>query len=147
MTFVRLEFVLLKNVLFFVFIKKWGNKPALCVKRDGKWQEWTFRQYYNDVRAAAKAFMKLGLERFRAVSILGFNSPEWFIADLGAIFAGGFAAGICICAKINGFLVLFSCPCLLCLFWYFELIFYSFVYLFMFLLCLPTWNNPIANEH
>lgn len=29
------------------------------------------------------------------VSILGFNSPEWFIADLGAILAGGLAAGIC----------------------------------------------------
>jgi long-chain-fatty-acid--CoA ligase ACSBG len=31
----------------------------------------------------------------RQVSILGFNSPEWFIADVAAIFAGGFAAGIC----------------------------------------------------
>jgi len=31
----------------------------------------------------------LGLERFGAVGILGFNSPEWFISDIAAIFAGG----------------------------------------------------------
>lgn len=31
---------------------------------------------------------KLGLERFHSVAILGFNSPEWFISAVGAIFAG-----------------------------------------------------------
>ena len=38
--------------------------------------------------------MHLGLNRFESVSILGFNSPEWLIANNGAIAAGGFAAGI-----------------------------------------------------
>jgi hypothetical protein len=28
------------------------------------------------------------------VNIIGFNSPEWFIANMGAIAAGGLAAGI-----------------------------------------------------
>ena len=28
------------------------------------------------------------------MGIIGFNSPEWFIADLAAVFAGGMAAGI-----------------------------------------------------
>ncbi|KFQ30797.1 Long-chain-fatty-acid--CoA ligase ACSBG2, partial [Merops nubicus] len=37
---------------------------------------------------------QLGLERFHGVCILGFNSAEWFIADIGAILAGGFAVGI-----------------------------------------------------
>jgi len=32
--------------------------------------------------------VQLGLERHCGVGIIGFNSPEWFIADLGAIFAG-----------------------------------------------------------
>eukprot|EP00128_Syssomonas_multiformis_P004986 Colp12_sorted_trinity150504_noHs@11823 len=36
----------------------------------------------------------LGLEPFHGVGIIGFNSVPWFIADLGAIFAHGFAAGI-----------------------------------------------------
>lgn len=40
------------------------------------------------VLTCAKAFLKLGLERHHSVAILGFNSPEWFIADLAAIHAG-----------------------------------------------------------
>lgn len=31
---------------------------------------------------------QLGLARFHSVCILGFNSLEWFLADIGAIFAG-----------------------------------------------------------
>jgi len=67
---------------------------ALSIKRDGKWVNWTYKQYLHDVRICAKAFIRLGLERFHSVCILGFNSPEWAIADLAAIHAGGFAAGI-----------------------------------------------------
>jgi long-subunit acyl-CoA synthetase (AMP-forming) len=48
----------------------------------------------SETRTVAKAFIKLGLERFHSVGILGFNSPEWFLADLGAVFAGGIATGI-----------------------------------------------------
>jgi long-chain-fatty-acid--CoA ligase ACSBG len=36
----------------------------------------------------------LGLERFGTVNILGFNSPEWIIANMAAIMAGAKAAGI-----------------------------------------------------
>jgi len=32
--------------------------------------------------------LQLGLERYHGVGIIGFNSPEWFISDLAAIFAG-----------------------------------------------------------
>ena len=55
---------------------------------------WTWKEYYNDTIKAAKSFMHLGLGRFESVSILGFNSPEWLLSNMGAIAAGGFAAGI-----------------------------------------------------
>lgn len=74
--------------------ERFPHRNALCVKRGGKWQSWTYEQYFNDVKSAAKSFIRLGLQPHHAVSILGFNSPEWLIADLAAIFAGGFAAGI-----------------------------------------------------
>lgn len=48
----------------------------------------------SETRTVAKAFIKLGLKRHHSVGILGFNSPEWFLADLGAVFAGGIATGI-----------------------------------------------------
>ena len=41
-----------------------------------------------------KAFIKLGLKPGHGVGIIGFNSPEWFLADLGGVFAGGLATGI-----------------------------------------------------
>ena len=33
-------------------------------------------------------WLQLGLEEYHAVSIIGFNSPEWLISNLGAMFAG-----------------------------------------------------------
>ena len=42
----------------------------------------------------AKAFIALGLEPRKSVGIIGFNSPEWFFADLAAIFANSMATGI-----------------------------------------------------
>lgn len=47
-----------------------------------------FRQYQERVRTVAKGFLKLGLERYHSVGILGFNSEQWYIADLAAIHAG-----------------------------------------------------------
>ncbi|XP_046571351.1 long-chain-fatty-acid--CoA ligase ACSBG2-like isoform X3 [Haliotis rubra] len=74
--------------------QKVPNNVALAVKRNGQWVKWTYSQYYATVCRTAKAFIKLGLEPCSGVGIIGFNSPEWFFADLGAIFAGGLATGI-----------------------------------------------------
>ena len=41
----------------------------------------------------AKAFIALGLEPRKSVGIIGFNSPEWFMADLAAILANSMATG------------------------------------------------------
>jgi long-chain-fatty-acid--CoA ligase ACSBG len=46
------------------------------------------------VDSFAKSLIKLGFERFDIVNIIGFNAPEWLFANVGAIAAGGVAAGI-----------------------------------------------------
>lgn len=88
-----------------------ADKPCICVedisgpapelgepvppsKPVEEWKTWTFAEYYADIRSVAKAFIALGIERFDAVSIFGFNSPEWFLSQLGAIVCGGMSAGI-----------------------------------------------------
>ena len=53
-----------------------------------------FCPYFPEVRIVAKAFIQLGLEPRKSVGILGFNSPEWFMADMAAVFANGIAVGI-----------------------------------------------------
>lgn len=72
----------------------YGDRSAFRVKRNDKWLRWTYNDYLRDVKAAAKGFIQLGLRPFHGVGILGFNSPEWFMADLGAIAAQGLAVGI-----------------------------------------------------
>ncbi|XP_048584114.1 long-chain-fatty-acid--CoA ligase ACSBG2 isoform X2 [Nematostella vectensis] len=75
-------------------VKRSPNRIAMGVKRNDQWQHWTYSEYYEEVRIAAKSFIELGLEQYHGVGIIGFNSPEWFISEIGAIFAGGFAVGI-----------------------------------------------------
>lgn len=80
--------------MFYQTVQRVPNHPAIAVKRGGVWIQWTYQQYFSDTQKAAKALIKLGLEPLHGVGILGFNSPEWFIANNGAIFAGGFTVGI-----------------------------------------------------
>ncbi|XP_063864426.1 long-chain-fatty-acid--CoA ligase ACSBG2-like isoform X2 [Scylla paramamosain] len=73
--------------------KDYPNHPALAVKR-GVWKYWTYKEYFEESKTVAKAFIKLGLDRFHGVCIMGFNSPEWVIANYGAVFAGGLSTGV-----------------------------------------------------
>ncbi|XP_069482568.1 long-chain-fatty-acid--CoA ligase ACSBG2-like [Ambystoma mexicanum] len=75
-------------------LERFGHLPAMAVKRDGQWKTTTFLQYHQQSRAAAKSFLELGLERYHSVGILGFNSPEWLISEIGAMMAGGFPVGM-----------------------------------------------------
>ncbi|XP_041795274.1 long-chain-fatty-acid--CoA ligase ACSBG1 [Chelmon rostratus] len=80
--------------MFKASVEKYGNMYALASKKNNKWEKITFLEYYHFCRRAAKSFMKLGLERFHGVAILGFNSAEWFFSAVGAIMAGGIMTGI-----------------------------------------------------
>lgn len=96
--------------LFQITCEKAGDKVALQVERPcpavvkgepipgplpvEQWKKWTYQEYYNEVCMMARAFIGLGLERFDAVNIFGFNAPEWVMGEVSAIVAGGIAAGI-----------------------------------------------------
>lgn len=42
----------------------------------------------------ARSLVAVGMKPFQSVNVIGFNSKEWFLANLGSIFAGGKSAGI-----------------------------------------------------
>ncbi|ELK29824.1 Long-chain-fatty-acid--CoA ligase ACSBG2 [Myotis davidii] len=75
-------------------VNRFGTYSALASKKCGKWEVLTYNHYFEACRKAAKALLKLGLERFHGVGILGFNSVEWVIASVGTILAGGLCVGI-----------------------------------------------------
>ncbi|CAM9641963.1 unnamed protein product, partial [Sphacelaria rigidula] len=41
-----------------------------------------------------KGLLSLGFAPHQCINILGFNSVEWFIANMGVMAAGGIGAGI-----------------------------------------------------
>ena len=91
--------------LFERIVVGYGEHVALKAKRGGEWRNWTYRAYFEESSVVAKAFIEvrtprrygqlknhlppaqLGLEPYHAVCILGFNSPEWHIAYMGAVMA------------------------------------------------------------
>jgi long-subunit acyl-CoA synthetase (AMP-forming) len=75
-------------------VEKYGDRVALKYKENGEWQDTTWKDYYSQVQTTARAFMGLGLEKGKAISILGSNCPQWFVSDLAAIFAGAVPGGI-----------------------------------------------------
>ena len=75
-------------------VAKHGDRAALRVKSGGSWKTTTWSSYGRDARRAARALLKLGIEPGKGVSLIGQNSAEWLIADVGAILAGAMPAGI-----------------------------------------------------
>lgn len=63
-------------------------------RRGGTTEIITFSAYREQARRVAKSLLSLGCDPGHAVSIIGFNCPEWVLADVGAILAGGMPAGI-----------------------------------------------------
>lgn len=95
--------------LFAETVKRKGAKDALFVERNpdgstppqgtealprGKWMKWTWNQYNADMLNLAKAYMTFGFQAFDTANIWGFNSPEWFISTIAAMFAGGKCGGL-----------------------------------------------------
>ncbi len=84
-------------------VRELGDKPALRIKQAGAWRDISWREYGDRVRRFAKGLIRLGFqapanptvpELRHSTALLGFNRPEWLIADLGAICAGGLTAPI-----------------------------------------------------
>ena len=71
-----------------------GSGEALRFKRDGRWLSHSWEDYRDLTLRAARAMLAHGLEAGRGVAIMGFNRPEWFFANLGAVAAGARPTGV-----------------------------------------------------
>jgi len=74
--------------------KQYGHRDAMVYNDNGFWKRYTWRRYYDTALQIAAVFIKFGLQVGEGVSIMGFNSPEWFLCNLAAIMAGGVSVGI-----------------------------------------------------
>ncbi len=73
--------------------ERWPDRPAMCMKKFGIWERYTWRQYYQNVKDFSLGLISLGLQRGDVVCIIGDNEPEWFWGEFAVQAAGGIATG------------------------------------------------------
>jgi len=74
--------------------KHGDGRVCLRKKQLGIWKTYTWKDYYEHVKAFCLGMVSLGLERGDKVAIIGDNTPEWYFADLGVQSTGATAVGI-----------------------------------------------------
>ena len=84
--------------VFFRSVKDYGRRPALSVFRDGTYQHLSYEELGHRVKLLALGLKGLGLSKGDRCAILGPNSPEWALAYLSILSAGG------ICVPIDSLL-------------------------------------------
>ena len=75
-------------------VSKFPKNPCVKVKRDGQWKGWTYEEFYNDVKSFANGLISLGINNYKALNIIGFNDPAWFMTFFGCIFANVLPVGV-----------------------------------------------------
>ena len=53
--------------------EKWGHRTAICMKRFGIWQRYSWKDYYENVKYFSLGLISLGLEQGDVVCIIGDN--------------------------------------------------------------------------
>ena len=75
--------------------KEYGERKIAMARKDyGIWIEYTWKDYYENVKYFSLGMMELNFKKGDKLSILGENNPEWYWAALGAQSASGTAVGI-----------------------------------------------------
>ncbi len=73
---------------------RWGHRTAMCMKKFGVWQKYSWNDYYENVKYFSLGLISLGLKRGDVACIIGDNEPEWFWGEFATQSAGGIATGI-----------------------------------------------------
>jgi long-chain acyl-CoA synthetase len=71
-----------------------ADKVALREKEFGRWRNYTWRQYYDNVRKTALGLEKIGLARGDTVAFITDNIPEMLVMAVATHAVGGISAGI-----------------------------------------------------
>jgi long-chain acyl-CoA synthetase len=75
--------------MFFAQAARLGERPFLWAKRDGAWRATSWGEAAATVTALAGGLRALGLEPGQRVALVSENRPEWALADLAIMAAGG----------------------------------------------------------
>jgi long-chain acyl-CoA synthetase len=74
--------------------RMWPDASAMCIKRLGIWQRYTWTDYYHQVKYFALGLISLGFKKGDVAAIIGDNEPEWFWGEFAIQIAGAIPTGI-----------------------------------------------------
>ncbi len=77
------------TAMFFEQAKARGERPLVWAKKDGSYAAWTWQEVEGQVRLLARALRARGVGDGDRVVLVSENRPEWLIADLAIMAAGG----------------------------------------------------------
>jgi long-chain acyl-CoA synthetase len=80
--------------LLTIAAEKHGDRTAIKFHADDAWQEMSFAELGQTVRAIAKGLIANGVEHGDAISILSNTRPEWTFADFASLYTGAVVAPI-----------------------------------------------------
>jgi len=75
-------------------VAKYGDKPYLRQKKDGRWAAYSYKDVDRRATDIALGLLALGCKRGDRVSLLAENRPEWAMVDLATQCLGGILATI-----------------------------------------------------
>ena len=75
--------------MFFAQAARMGSRPFLWSKQAGRWQSRSYEEVAAEVRRLARGLQALGVTPGDRVALVAENRPEWAIADLAIMAAGG----------------------------------------------------------
>jgi len=87
---------MLEDTLIGLIVKNAVEMPdevAMREKRYGVWSPMTWREFQQNVQRFALGLKAMGFEEGNNLAIIGDNKPEWIIAELGCMAAGGMPTG------------------------------------------------------
>ncbi|EGC38476.1 hypothetical protein DICPUDRAFT_148872 [Dictyostelium purpureum] len=87
------KFDILTEYLNFA-VKTSPNASALKTRRNGELEEWTYKEYKENIYRVAKSLLKMQLTQYSSVNINSYNNPEWFFIFFGCIFSKYLPTGI-----------------------------------------------------
>ena len=77
------------TAMFFAQAKLHGDRPLVWAKEDGAYRPWSWKEVERQVRLMGRALRARGVSDGERVVLVSENRPEWLIADLAIMAAGG----------------------------------------------------------
>jgi long-chain acyl-CoA synthetase len=78
----------------FDHIDQYGDRTAIRYRQNDAWREMSWNSLGEQVRAAAKGLLAMGVKEGERVGIFSQNCPEWIIADYAILCIRGVSVPI-----------------------------------------------------